>query len=94
MTLQIEELEDLWISSDAASLGRIPPLCHQLESLAAGRDAGIAIDRDALRRIERLAYKAEQRLVECVAIQTRTGTYATNGAFEQAPRLATTGWEG
>ena len=65
-----------------------------MAALAARSESVGEIDQNLLRRAKLLSTKAEKRLAECVAIQTRTGTYSTGGAHELLPRVVTSGWEG
>jgi hypothetical protein len=98
MTTQIEthlqELAGLWVEVTSEGLRRIPVLCSEIEDLTARGEAGAKVERDLLRRIDLLSSRAEARMAECLAIQTRTGTYSTRGALETTPRVATSGWEG
>lgn len=88
---QLAELNALWIDLSPDSLRRIPLVCQEIEESTGRSDA---IDKELLRRLERLAANAERRLVECLAIQSRTGAYSMHGSFELMPRVATSGWEG
>jgi|ERR1035441_466003 hypothetical protein len=92
--LRLQQLIALWIDGSPVSLQRIPLLCDQIEELAA--DGGFTgnPDRDLIRRAGRLSAKAEQRLVACLEIQSRTGSYSTRGALELLPHMVTAGWEG
>jgi hypothetical protein len=90
---RVEQLAGLWREAKMESFVQIPALCDEIARLAMdGRSA--QIDSDRLRQVKLLAVRAEQRLTECVGIQTRTGIYATHGGFAVASRVATSGWEG
>jgi len=90
----LRQLSALWVDATPASLQRIPALCEQIVEATTHPGLPQKIDPSLLRRVELLSAKAEARLEECLAIQTRTGSYSTLGALEVAPRLVTAGWEG
>jgi hypothetical protein len=90
---RVEQLAGLWKEAEMESFAQIPELCDEIARLAA--DGQFAqVDSDLLGRVKLLAARAERRLAECVAIQTRTGIYSTHGGFDVARRVATSGWEG
>jgi hypothetical protein len=91
---QLQELIELWVNPAPDQLQRISTLCDDLAAWAARNEPGREVDRKLLSRAELLATRAENRLAECVAIQTRTGSYAINGTQELSPSVATAGWEG
>jgi len=90
----LRQLSGLWMDATPASLQLIPALCEQIAEATTHPGLLRRIDRRLLRRVELLSAKAEARLEECLAIQTRTGSYSTLGAPEVSPRLVTSGWEG
>ena len=92
--LQLRDLNRLWTELSSDSLGRIPALCDEIEATAALGRSFTETDKSLLRSIELLSNKAEKRLVECLLIQTRSGSYSNHGDLESLYRLATTGWEG
>ena len=91
---QLKELIALWIDGTLASLQRIPLLCDEIAELAVPNGCLPHVDRDLLDRAGRLSVRAERRVAVCLEIQTRTGSYSTQGAMELSPRLCTAGWEG
>ena len=89
---QLRDLCGLWIDPSSENLARVPDLCNSIEEILAGNSPkidGILIFRAGL-----FAAKARQRIEECVAIQSRTGSYSVSGTLEVSPKVATTGWEG
>jgi hypothetical protein len=94
MNERLQELTGLWVDLTSASMQRIPALCDEIAMLAARGEDTEEIDRDLLYKTELLSTTAEKRLTECLAIQTRTGSYSTRGALERSSRVATSGWEG
>jgi hypothetical protein len=91
---QLKELAALWVDATAESMRRIPALCSDIAEMAARGEFGGGVDRDLLNRAKLLSTRAETRLAECLAIQSRTGSYSIRGAPELSPRVATSGWEG
>jgi len=91
---RLQQLIALWIDGTLASLRRIPLLCDEIAELAACNGFEGNPEQDLLRRAGRLSAKAEQRLMACLEIQSRTGSYSTRGALEVSPRIVTAGWEG
>lgn len=85
------ELNGLWVEMTPASLARIPTLCEEI-----GRDCGKAgeVDPVLVRRAGLLAATARRRLIDCLMIQSRTGSYAISGELEASPHVTTSGWEG
>jgi hypothetical protein len=94
MNTRLEKLAELWVQPTSDSLRRISELCDEVAALFARRESIGEIDQGLLRRAKLLSTKAEKRVAECVAIQTRTGTYSTCGGHELSPRVVTSGWEG
>jgi hypothetical protein len=89
---QLEELGALWVNPISEALQRIPALCDEIAAACAPNEA--RINRELLCRAGLLSIKAQTRLMDCLAIQIRTGSYSTTGALEASPRVATLGWEG
>jgi hypothetical protein len=89
---QLRDLTRLWTDPTTENLAHIPGLCNSIEEML-GASLG-EIDPSLIFRARLLAAKAQHRIEECVAIQTRTGSYSMCGAHELSPRVATTGWEG
>jgi hypothetical protein len=92
--LQLRNLNRRWIDLSSDSLQRIPALCDEIEAAAALGNTFTETDKSLLRSIEQLSNKAERRLIECLLIQTRSGSYSNHGDLESSRTLATTGWEG
>lgn len=90
----LQQLTEMWVIANSDSLGEIPILCGEIQELATCAESAGQIDRGLLCRLRLLSDKAEKRITDCVAIQTRTGAYSTRGSLELAPRVATSGWEG
>jgi len=91
--IQLRNLHRLWIELSSDSLQRIPALCDEIEASAALGKTFTVLDRSLLCSLERLSSTAEKRLVDCLLIQIRSGSYSNHGDLEST-RLATTGWEG
>jgi hypothetical protein len=89
---QLQSLAGLWTDPTTENLAKIPALCNSIEEMI-GRNTG-RTDPSLIFRARLLAAKAQQRIEECVAIQTRTGAYSMCGAHELSPRVATIAWEG
>jgi hypothetical protein len=90
----LQQLIALWIDGTRASLLLIPPVCDRIAELAANGTFTAEFDPSLAWRASLLAVKAEQRLTACLAIQSRTGSYSTQGELERSPHVATAGWEG
>src|SRR5690349_16190543 len=90
----LEELIGLWLDPNSVDVQRIPALCCAIEELVAQGGGHVGIDRNLIRRLDLLAGNAVGRLVECMAIQTRTGCYSLRGDLEPSSCVTTSGWEG
>ena len=88
------ELNGLWVEMSPASLARIRALCEEIgrQTAEANNLAG-EIDPVLMRRALILAAKARQRAVDCLTIQSRTGSYSFSGELEASPHVTTSGWE-
>jgi len=91
---KLKQLIALWIDGTLSSLRRIPLLCEEIAESAARSGSKLTPDQALLHRVGLLSVKAEQRLAVCLEIQSRTGSYSTQGALERSPRIVTAGWEG
>ena len=93
LNLQLEELSRLWLHATRDSLLRIPILCQEIEQFACGGQ-DCEIDSGLLKKLVLLASRAERRMTESLAIQSRSGTYSVQGTHEISRYVTTSGWEG